>query len=106
MAVGIREVDAVRVTLATVDLDAGIFERALNALVVAGGKSQGHVIDLAARVDIVIDFEQCDALAAAFEKAFGGAFVVYFHAQEVYVKLLRASQIFDVKNHMVDAIDF
>ena len=68
MAVGIVEVNAVRVAAAAVDFDTGMFQRRFDAGVVAGRQAQRHVIDLAATVDVVaaVDFEQRDALAAAF----------------------------------------
>jgi hypothetical protein len=108
MAVGVVEVDAVWIAFATVDFDAGVFQRSLNSLVVAGDELERHVIDFAAAMDgfAVVDFEEGDALVAAFEEALPVAFVVDFHAQEVDVELSRARQIFDVENHVIDACHF
>ena len=66
MAVRVVEVDAVRVAAAAADFDAGIFQRRLDAGVVAGRQPQRHVIDFAAAVHVVavVDLEQRDTLAA------------------------------------------
>ena len=108
MAVGVVEVDAVRVAAAAVDFDAGIFQRRLDAGVVAGRQAQRHVIDFAATVDVlaVIDFEQRDALAAAFQETLPVAFMIDIHTEEVDVELSRAGEIFDVKDDVIDAADF
>lgn len=82
MTVGIVEVNAMRVVFAAVNFDAGVFKRGFDALVVACGEAQGHVIDFAAAVDFiaVVDFEQGDTLVAAFEETLPGAFMIDLHA--------------------------
>src|SRR5688572_9181783 len=108
MAVGVVEIDAVRVAAAAVDFDAGIFQRRLGAGIVAGRQAQRHVIDFAATVNVVaaVDFEQRDALAAAFQKTLPVAFMIDFHTEEVDVELSRTGEIFDVKDDVVDTRNF
>jgi hypothetical protein len=108
MAIGVVEVDAVRIALAAVDFDAGVLERGLDPFVVARDEPECHVIDFTAAVDVfaVVDFEEGDALVAALEKTLPRAFVIDFHAEKVDVEFSRPREVFDVKDHMVDARNF
>jgi len=108
MAVGVVEVDAVRITLATMDFNAGVLQRALDPLVVSRHEPERHMIDFTAAVDVfaVVDFEEGDALVAALEKTLPRAFVIDFHAEKVDVEFSRPREVFDVKDHMVDARNF
>lgn len=108
MAVGIVEVDAVRIPFASVNFDAGIRERGLNPFVVTRVEFERHVIDFTASVDVLsaVHFEERDALLAALEKTLPRTFVIDFHAEKVDVKLSGAGEILDVENHMIDAGNF
>jgi hypothetical protein len=108
MAVGVAEVNAVRVTLATMDFDAGVLKRAFDPFVVSRHEPERHMIDFTAAVDVfaVVDFEKRDALVAALEKTLPRAFMIDFHAEEVDVEFSGAREIFDVKDHVIDARNF
>jgi hypothetical protein len=54
----------------------------------------------------VLDFEEGDALVAAFEKALPVAFALDLHTEEVDVEFSCAREILDVKNYVVDTGDF
>jgi hypothetical protein len=53
-----------------------------------------------------LHLEESDALAATVEKALPRAFVINGHAKKVDVEVLRAGEIFDMKNHVVYTGDF
>src|SRR5207249_2358985 len=107
VTIGIVEVDAVRVALAAVDLDAGPFERGLHFLVMSRGESQRHVVDLQAGPHVVaVCREQRHHLASATQEGLTFPAVCPGHAQEVHVELLRPVDIAHVQHHMVDAAHF
>jgi hypothetical protein len=66
------------------------------------------MIDFTAAVNVITIFhlEESDALAATVKKALPRAFVVNGHAEKVDVEVLRAGEIFDMKNHVIYAGDF
>ena len=84
MAVGIVEVDAMRIALASADFDTGVLQCRFDPFIFARVEPQRHMIDLAAAVHFfaVIDFEECDALFAAFEEALPIPLVVDFQSEE------------------------
>jgi hypothetical protein len=108
MAIGIAEVDAVRIALAPVDFDPGVLERGLDPFVVARHEPERHMVDFTAAMDVfaVVDFEERDPLVAALEKTLPRTFMIDFHAEKVDVELSGPREIFDVKDYVVDARNF
>jgi hypothetical protein len=108
VAIRITEIDAMGIVGATVDFYAGVFQGRFDAGEIACGQSQRHVIDFAAGVDffIVFDFENGDALITALEKTLPRAFVINLHAEEIYIESSSPSEIFDVKDHVIDTRNF
>ena len=100
MAVGIVEVDAMRIALAAADFDAGVLQCRFDPFIFPRIESQRHMIDLAAAMHFfaVIDFKECDALAAAFEEALPIPLVLDFQSEKIDVEFSRAREIFDVKD--------
>jgi len=108
VSVGISEVDAMRIALAAADSDAGVFKRRFDALVIAGSQAQRHVIDFAAAMDVfmVVDFEERDALVAAFQETLPVSFMINFHAEKLDIEFSRPREILDMHDDVVDGADF
>src|SRR5690349_4711465 len=108
MTIGIVKINAVRITGAAVNFDAGIFENRFDPRVISRGKLERHVVHLAAAMDLGAVFRQKerDSLIAALEKDLPGALVVDFHAEKVDIEFSRASEILHMKHDVVDTGDF